>query len=168
MPPPEPGERGGRPAGAGGRPPMCDMIDSQSAEKISRMKKLRRTLSESFGRIDEWRARAPRALAAPGRPEGRGRAAGSALPGRERPPRRPRKTPLGKKAREIKNSGSPSSAAWVRDGASPKWAGKNKLYVESWLACPHCQRETSTESSRSFSFCCRSGNLFFVRAAGYF
>ncbi|RMC04973.1 hypothetical protein DUI87_18153 [Hirundo rustica rustica] len=30
---------------------MCDMIDSQSAEKISRMKKLRRTLSESFGRI---------------------------------------------------------------------------------------------------------------------
>ncbi|NXG55303.1 CDK14 kinase, partial [Hemiprocne comata] len=31
---------------------MCDMIDSQSAEKISRMKKLRRTLSESFGRIE--------------------------------------------------------------------------------------------------------------------
>ncbi|KAK2536393.1 hypothetical protein Q9233_003161 [Columba guinea] len=30
---------------------MCDMIDSHSAEKISRMKKLRRTLSESFGRI---------------------------------------------------------------------------------------------------------------------
>lgn len=41
---------------------MCDMIDSQSAEKISRMKKLRRTLSESFGRIGESRARAPTAL----------------------------------------------------------------------------------------------------------
>ncbi|KAF1467051.1 Cyclin-dependent kinase 14, partial [Spheniscus demersus] len=32
---------------------LCDMIDSQSAEKISRMKKLRRTLSESFGRIGD-------------------------------------------------------------------------------------------------------------------
>ncbi|NXX90131.1 CDK14 kinase, partial [Centropus bengalensis] len=35
---------------------MCDMIDSQSAEKISRMKKLRRTLSESFGRIESMNA----------------------------------------------------------------------------------------------------------------
>lgn len=47
---------------------MCDMIDSQSAEKISRMKKLRRTLSESFGRIGERCARTPTALpGAPGR-----------------------------------------------------------------------------------------------------
>ncbi|XP_078273495.1 cyclin-dependent kinase 14 isoform X1 [Rhinoraja longicauda] len=30
---------------------MCDMISDQSAEKISRMKKLRRTLSESFSRL---------------------------------------------------------------------------------------------------------------------
>lgn len=39
---------------------MCDMIDSQSAEKISRMKKLRRTLSESFSRIGEARGAARR------------------------------------------------------------------------------------------------------------
>lgn len=32
---------------------MCDMISDQSAEKISRMKKLRRTLSESFSRLGE-------------------------------------------------------------------------------------------------------------------
>lgn len=41
-------------------PAMCDMIDSQSAEKISRMKKLRRTLSESFSRIGEARGAARR------------------------------------------------------------------------------------------------------------
>lgn len=68
--PPEPGERGRRLASGGASPPppppMCDMIDSQSAEKISRMKKLRRTLSESFGRIGESRARSPAAL--PGAP----------------------------------------------------------------------------------------------------
>lgn len=47
-------------------PAMCDMIDSQSAEKISRMKKLRRTLSESFSRIGEARGAARR----PGGSEG--------------------------------------------------------------------------------------------------
>uniref|UniRef100_A0ACB8FVG4 Uncharacterized protein n=1 Tax=Sphaerodactylus townsendi TaxID=933632 RepID=A0ACB8FVG4_9SAUR len=33
---------------------MCDLLDSQPAgeKKLSRMKKLRRTLSESFGRIE--------------------------------------------------------------------------------------------------------------------
>ncbi|XP_039193746.1 uncharacterized protein LOC120305636 [Crotalus tigris] len=32
--------------------PMCELLDSQQpAEKLSRMKKLRRTLSESFGRL---------------------------------------------------------------------------------------------------------------------
>ena len=35
---------------------MCDLIEPQPAEKIGKMKKLRRTLSESFSRIGEWRA----------------------------------------------------------------------------------------------------------------
>lgn len=83
---PEPGQRRWRPAGRGGRPPMCDMIDSQSAEKISRMKKLRRTLSESFGRIGESWTRARRCCPYPGVPAGRAREAmGSALPGWEHP-----------------------------------------------------------------------------------
>ncbi|XP_004394164.1 PREDICTED: cyclin-dependent kinase 14-like [Odobenus rosmarus divergens] len=30
---------------------MCDLIEPQPAEKIGKMKKLRRTLSESFSRI---------------------------------------------------------------------------------------------------------------------
>lgn len=32
---------------------MCDLIEPQPAEKIGKMKKLRRTLSESFSRIGE-------------------------------------------------------------------------------------------------------------------
>lgn len=35
---------------------MCDLIEPQPAEKIGKMKKLRRTLSDSFSRIGKWRA----------------------------------------------------------------------------------------------------------------
>lgn len=120
---PEPGERGRRLAGGGCRPPMCDMIDSQSAEKISRMKKLRRTLSESFGRIGESRARALTAL--PGTRQGGDGGGGLSAAGLETPATAP--SPKNVSCEESSGNKHPSNAAWVCDGVSPKSAGKNKL-----------------------------------------